>query len=181
MVLSVAAIKREHKRIDYLIEETARLGVDVWLVVAGQRTDDTPFLEAMAEQLMPGRWRFVSWPHQRVADLYGAADAFALCSLTEAFGLVSIEAMLSEVPVLIHDNAVSHWLAEGSATRIIDMTQRRALTRALSDQLPQPRDVGAADLARSREIAKRRFGWESITERYIEMYRETVQRSSDAS
>jgi glycosyltransferase involved in cell wall biosynthesis len=181
MVLSVAAIKREHKRIGYLIEETARLGADVWLVVAGQRTDDTPDLERMAEQAMPGRWRFVSWPSARVADLYGAADVFALCSLTEAFGLATVEAVMSEVPVLIHDNAVSHWLAEGTATRIIDMSQRGALTRALADQLRLPRDAGAAELARSRETAKGRFGWEHITGHYIEMYRATVQRSSNAS
>jgi glycosyltransferase involved in cell wall biosynthesis len=104
-----------------------------------------------------------------------------LCSLTEAFGLATVEALLSEVPVLIDDNAVSHWLAEGTATRIIDMSQRGTLTRALADQLRLPRDAGAAELARSRGTAKRRFGWEHITGHYIEMYRATVQRSSNAS
>jgi len=175
VVLSVAAIKREHKRVDYLIEETARLGSDVWLVVAGQQTDDTSDLGRMAEQTMPGRWRFVSWPRARVADLYGAADVFALCSLTEAFGLATIEAMLSEVPVLIHDNPVSHWLADGTAARLIDMRQRGALTRALADQLQLPCDAGAAELALSRETARTRFGWEHIAGHYVEMYRETMQ------
>ena len=70
LILSVAALKSEHKRIDYLIREIAALPLNVWLVVAGQRTAETTQLESMAERLIPGRWRFVSWPHARVAELY---------------------------------------------------------------------------------------------------------------
>ncbi|MBE0622153.1 MAG: glycosyltransferase family 4 protein [Burkholderiales bacterium] len=171
MVLSVAAVKREHKRIDHLIEETARLGPHVWLVVAGQRTDDTPGLEQLAEQRMPGRWRFVSWPHARVAELYGAADLFVLCSLTEAFGLVTVEAMLSELPVIVHDGPVFQWLAQGTAAHVIDMASPGALSHALGEVFA----AGAASglhsaLRRTREVARQRFSWESLMPQYLEMY-----------
>jgi glycosyltransferase involved in cell wall biosynthesis len=177
LVLSVAAVKREHKRIDYLIEETAKLGADAWLVVAGQRTDDTPFLESLAERLMPGRWRFVSWPHQRVAELLGAADVFALCSLTEAFGLVTIEAVLSEIPVVTHDGPVFQWLAEGTTSHVIDMAKAGLLAETLGMVLTQEvtlhKDLMLRD---SRNTALRRFSWQEMAPRYLEMYREVLDR-----
>ena len=50
VVLSVAAIKREHKRIDYLVEEVSRTN-DAWLVVAGQTTAETDYLKRRAGML----------------------------------------------------------------------------------------------------------------------------------
>jgi 1,2-diacylglycerol 3-alpha-glucosyltransferase len=178
VVVSVAAIKREHKRIDYLIEETAELGSDVWLVVAGHRTDDTPSLESLAERVMPGRWRFVSWPHARVADLYGAADVFVLCSLIEGLSLATIEAMLSELPVLIHDNPVSLWLSQGTSARIIDMNRRGALSAAVQSVLNSIHKQSNTHscLSRSLETAKNRFSWEALIPRYMDMYRQVTER-----
>lgn len=172
MVLSVAAVKREHKRIDYLIEETAQLGPDVWLVVAGQRTDDTPYLESLAERLMPGRWRFVSWPHHRVADLYGAANSFALCSLTEGLPLVTIEAMLSELPVVIHNGPVFQWLAQGTSAHLVDMERPRSLASALGEIFLQAASIEqSAALHQARGTARQRFSWEELVPQYLEMYR----------
>lgn len=179
LVLSVAAVKRKHKRIGHLIEETARLGPRVWLVVAGQRTDDTPGLKRLAEQRMPGRWRFVSLPHARVAELYGAADAFVLCSLTEAFGLVTIEAMLSELPVIVHDGPVFQWLAQGTAVHLIDMASPGALTHALGEVLAAGASTDSRSaLRQTREIARQRFSWETLVPQYLEMYRQALNRKA---
>lgn len=180
VVLSVAALKREHKRIDYLIEETARIGRDIHLVVAGQPTADMSDLEALAERSLPGRWRFVSWPHDRIAGLYGAADAFALCSLSEAFGLVTIEAILSELPVVIHNGAIFRWLTQGTTAQTIDMSRRGALSDALCSLFGSGRRAGdlRPDLQRSRGWAKSRFSWEALTPRYVDMYREAIEPGS---
>lgn len=179
LVLSVAAVKREHKRIDHLIEEASRLGPKVWLVVAGQRTDDTPGLERLAEQWMPGRWRFVSWPHARIAELYGAADAFVLCSLTEAFGLVTIEAMLSELPVIVHDGPVFQWLAQGTAVHLIDMASPGALSDTLGNVLADgPAIDSSSALQQTREVARQRFSWETLVPQYLEMYRQAAKRNA---
>jgi 1,2-diacylglycerol 3-alpha-glucosyltransferase len=174
LIVSVAAIKREHKRIDYLLTEASSLP-DVWVVVAGQPTDDTPYLEQLAEKLMPGRWRFVSWPQERIADLYGAADVFALCSLTEAFGLVTIEAMLSEVPAIVHNGPVFGWLTEGTSARRIDMSVPGKLSSAIIEVL---RNSGSPDqidaLRGSRQTVSRRFSWDSLAVKYLDMYSATI-------
>lgn len=172
VVLTVAAIKREHKRIDHLLQEAAALGPDVWVVAAGQRTADTATLEVMAEQLLPGRWRFLSWPHERVADLYGAADVFALCSTSEAFGLVTVEAMLSEIPVVVHDGPVFRWLTQDAPVRLVDMGAHGALAGVLRAALgPAGPGERSAALAQARGAAQRRFGWDALLPKYLEMYR----------
>lgn len=175
VVLSVAAIKSEHKRIDYLIREVAALSTDAWLVVAGQRTPETEQLELLAESMMPGRWKFVSWPHYRVSELYGAADCFVLCSLTEAFGLVTIEAMLSELPVIVHDGPVFKWLAEGTTAELIDMSQPGALSSAVRKTLACAASQSRVDgLGTSRRAAETRFSWRELVPEYVNMYRTAI-------
>ncbi len=163
VILTVAAIKREHKRIDYLIEEVSRLDRTVWLLVAGQRTDDTPLLEGVAERLLPGRWRFVSWPIERVPFLYGAADVFVLASVTEAFGLVTVEALLSDLPVIIHNGPVYSWIANGPSAHLIDMSAKGALEQRL-------REVLSARNCPSSRDASIRFSWEALLPQYLNMY-----------
>ncbi len=176
LILSVAALKTEHKRIDYLIQEVSQLSGNVWLLVAGQRTRQTEQLETLAEALMPGRWRFESLAPGRIADLYGAADLFVLCSLTEAFGLVSIEAILSELPTIIHDGSIFRWLTEGTSVKLIDMAMPGKLRSAISEHLPCPIINEEATLARdSRTVACHRFSWQALIPQYLKMYRTVTQ------
>lgn len=178
LILSLAAIKSEHKRIDHLIKEVGQLDNETWLLVAGQATEESRSIEALAEAHIPGRWRFVSWPHARVPELCGAADMFVLCSLTEAFGLVTIEAMMSELPVIVHDGPVFRWLTEGTDTMLIDMAARGALTAALRQMFV---DISSGDcmkvrLADARSVVVDRFGWTALVPAYRNMY-ETVVRA----
>lgn len=172
LVLSLAAIKSEHKRIDYLIEEVSRLDSNVWLLVAGQRTAETPALEKLAEKLIPGRWRFISWPHERVPDLCGAADVFVLCSLTEAFGLVTIEAMLSELPLVVHKGPVFQDITLGTESALIDMAQEGSLTSALQKYLFEQASgtLLTERASAARTVAVDRFGWSNLAFQYAQMY-----------
>lgn len=177
VVLSLAAIKTEHKRIDHLIKETAQLGGNVWLLVAGQRTEETPALERLAEASIPGRWCFASWPHERVPELCGAADVFALCSLTEAFGLVTIEAMLSGLPVIVHDGPVFRWLVENTDSDLVDMARQGALANALRRTFSAlaSREGLAQRTSTARSIAASRFGWAALSPAYLDMYARVVR------
>jgi glycosyltransferase involved in cell wall biosynthesis len=168
IVLTVGALKREHKRIDYIINEVGKLAGNIWLLAAGQRSEDTLYLEEQAERILPGRWRYVSWPHRHINLLYGAADVFVLASLTEAFGLVIVEAMLSGLPVIVHDAPVFRWIANGTEARCIRMSCDGELERTLSEVLPSKNGAG------SRAEAMRRFSWESLATQYADMYQRVM-------
>lgn len=164
VVLTIAALDRKTKRLDYLIREVSQLNETVWLVAAGQRTEDTRSLEQEAERLMPGRWRFVSWPQADIPALYGAADQFVLASLKEGFGLVTVEAMLSGLPVAIHNGPVFQWVAKDTSAQLLDMSVEGNLARALQQGLSSRTDAG------SRARAAERFSWNSLVPEYLKMY-----------
>jgi 1,2-diacylglycerol 3-alpha-glucosyltransferase len=168
VVLTVAALKCEHKRLDYLIREVSSINGPIWLLAAGQRTNETALLEQEADRRLAGRWRFVTWPHEILHNLYGAADIFVLSSLTEAFGIVTVEAMLSGLPVLVHKSEVNNWITNGTPVQLIDMSFEGQLAKAIGTFLSN----GAH--GSSRNAAKMRFSWEKSVAKYIDVYRRII-------
>jgi 1,2-diacylglycerol 3-alpha-glucosyltransferase len=171
VVLTVAMLNRWHKRIDYVIKEIAAAHDHIWFIAAGQRSEETGFIEEEAERLLPGRWRFVTWTHDRVRLLYAAADVFVLASLSEGFGLVIVEAMLSGLSVIIHNGSVFKWIAQGSSARLIDMGADGELARALDGVLSQ------SNYPSSRDEALRRFSWGALILQYVGMYEKIASDS----
>ncbi len=171
VILSVGKLDRREKRMDYVIREVSSLGQSLYLIVAGQVSPDTPSLQQQADRLLPGRCRFVSWPHEQMPQLYAAGDVFTLASLAEGFGLVTVEAMMSGLPVIIHNGPVFQWLAEGSSVHCIDMAYPGALAQALAELPARP--------ASSREEAMKRFSWEALLPQYEKMYERVLETTPE--
>ena len=135
IVLCCAAIRRYHKRIDYLLEEfaafAARCGREAMLVVAGGREADTDELVGMGQRLLGERVRFlVGAPRATMPVLYRAADVFTLSSLFEAGSIALIEAIASGLPVICHDTP-NFRFAAGPESHYADLQPRGGLAGAL--------------------------------------------------
>ena len=140
VVLMVAAIKRHHKRIDYLLEEFAHLRAQrpelpAWLVLAGAWETETDDLLAEGKQLLGDRMRFlVRFPRERIPELYRTADLFVLCSLKEMMPIALLEATASGLPCLVHRHPVMEWMI-GPGGEAIDMNASGALAAAMENLL----------------------------------------------
>jgi glycosyltransferase involved in cell wall biosynthesis len=189
VLLCAAAIKIEHKRIDYLLREfaafhNARPQLPVWLVVAGAREPDTDRLLSMGKQLLGDRVRFlVSWPRQRMPELYGMADLFILSSLREMFGVVLVEALASGLPCVVHEHPVIQSIV-GPGGTALNMTDPGALTAPLINYVTDPekrRVVGR----RAREHCITHFSERPIVDQICAYYHlvisDSLRRSSAAS
>src|SRR5262249_28179081 len=143
IVLCVAAIKRDHKRVDYLVEEFARFRrnrpeLAVWLVVAGGTSGETDELVAQGKALLGDRVRFlVNFPRQRMAELYRSADAFALGSLREMMPLALLEATATGLPCLVNAHPVLEWIV-GPGGDVIDMATPGVLASAFERLADDP-------------------------------------------
>lgn len=175
VVLCAAAIKSEHKRIDYLLDEFERLRRDaldlpVWLVIAGGRGPDTDALIARGRSRLGDRVRFlVNHPLEKMADLYRAADVFVLCSLKEMLGTVLLEASATAVPCLVHQHPSMRWVI-GPGGIALDMTVEGAIAAAIHDLLRdvnRRRELGA----KARDHCVRTFGRDHIVGEYLDYYR----------
>jgi 1,2-diacylglycerol 3-alpha-glucosyltransferase len=163
VVLTVAALSRSVKRIDYILQELSNLPESTWFLAAGQRTGETESLELEAERLLPSRWKFVSWPHEQIQNLFGASDVFVLGSLKEGFGRCIIEAMLCGIPVVIHNAPCFRWVAQGDSVWHVDTTVRGELMHAVGQAL-------SCDHRSEAEETSKRFSWDALIPSYVDMY-----------
>lgn len=116
IVLSVGAIDHKHKRMRRLVEEFALVGKkNALLVIAGPCGSEASFeLISHASKLLGKKFIYAgSLSRPEMPALYSSADLFALCSKTEIFGIVFLEAMACGVPCVGHKYPVTEWIIGG--------------------------------------------------------------------
>jgi 1,2-diacylglycerol 3-alpha-glucosyltransferase len=170
VLLSVAAIKRQHKRIDYLLDEFDRLRLPAWLVVAGGWEPGTDELVEEGKRLLGDRVRFlVCFPRQRMAELYRSADAFALCSLKEMMPIALLEAIASGLPCIVNRHPVLEWMS-GAGGEAIEMAAPGALTGAV-ERLFSERSLRHAMAEAGRAHCEEHFSVERVVNDICDYYR----------
>ena len=164
LVLSVSAIL-PYKRIDLLIKAIAKLpGVNFLLIGDGPaRTEITK----LGASLLPERFFYIPHvKHNKMPIYYGAADIFSLPSKSsEAFGLVYLEAMASNLPVVApsDDNRKFIIGKAGLLCNVSDLDDYAGtLTAALKTDF--------RDLPRQQA---EKFSWDNIASQYEQII-ETV-------
>ena len=178
VVVCVAAVKRNHKRIDHLLAEFAQLRqtcpqLPVWLVVAGATEADTPELIREGQQRLGDRVRFcVDLPRDRITALLRAATLFVLPSLWEMMPIAVLEAVASGLPCLTHQHPVLEWMT-GQGGRAIDMSLPGELARQL-EQLLSDHESRLALGQRAREHAVHRFSESVIVDELLDYYAEVL-------
>ena len=183
VILSCAAIKRKHKRVDYLIDEFFRARLDrpdlpLWLVVAGGSSEDTESLRHEAARRLGDRVRFlVNFPRERMPELYRAADLFALCSLKEMMPIALLEATASALPCLFHHHPVMEWMA-GPGGSALDLRRSSALSEAVCILADRPAERAERG-ERSRRHCVEQFAPERVVEQIVAYYRQIHQSHID--
>jgi glycosyltransferase involved in cell wall biosynthesis len=179
LILSVAAVKIHHKRIDSLLREFAMLREKVGrvkLLLAGGREAETDQVLDLARELGDDVIVRVGVDRSLMPTLYRAADVFALASFHEMMPIAILEAMASGVPVACNDTPVMSWMV-GDGGCPTDITQPGALAR----QIELLCDL---DLRRMRgENARRRaisvFSAEAVIPQMLRMYRVVLDVKRD--
>jgi glycosyltransferase involved in cell wall biosynthesis len=179
VVLSAAAIKRHHKRVDHVIREFAQLrqaapDLPAWLVLAGGWEKDTDELIAEGQRLLGDRVRFlVRFPRSRMPNLYRAADVFCLGSLLEMMPIALLEATASGLPCLVNRQAVMEWMI-GPGGETIDMTAAGALAATFERLLRSPEERRRlSELARQHCLAH--FSRDAVVDQILEYYGAVIE------
>ncbi|MES2530846.1 MAG: MSMEG_0565 family glycosyltransferase [Pseudomonadota bacterium] len=131
---------------------------------------------AQASDLPIGRGQAIvltgALPDDDIPALYRLADVVAMPSLNEGFGLVTLEALASGVPVVVSRIApFTEYLEDGDChwadpTRSASIAE--ALLAALADRSPSRIAASAARLGE-------RFNWAASAARHIQLYREGLR------
>ena len=173
VVLSVARLAPE-KGLDVLLRTVAATGdARVVLVVAGDGPERAR-LESGASELgvrlvLVGD---VDWA--RIAELYVAADVFALLSEREPWAVVVNEAAACGLPLVLSDRvgAAHDLLRDGENGTLVPARDVQAAAAALRALAADP-ELRRAQGARSRELA-RDWGYGPSVEGFLDAVREAV-------
>jgi glycosyltransferase involved in cell wall biosynthesis len=167
MLLSVGMLDATVKRMDALVDAVATLGdTRPHLVMLGEQTPETPALAARARARLGDAVTLATWPRARMAEAYAAADAFALLSPREGFGLAYLEALAAGLPCVAHDTATTRYIL-GAHGLLGDTANGEIAANLIVRAL-----AGAAnETARGERhaSARRRFSWDVLAPLYREM------------
>jgi glycosyltransferase involved in cell wall biosynthesis len=166
IVLMVSALDVT-KRVEAGIESVSQIP-DAHLVVAG----DGPLrqvIDALANRLLPGRFKRLSLPPERMPALYRSADVFLHLCKEESFGNVFIEAMACGIPIVGHDSERLRWIV-GDSQFLLDTSDPAAVARNINLARHAPakqRQAGA--------MAAAAFSWSRVGQMYREFLAEIIQ------
>ena len=164
-VLSVNRLDRA-KRIDLLLEAEA-LDPSLEVVIAGEGPDRERLERLARERGLDGRARFAGRvSEEELADLYARCLAVYYAPVDEDYGMVPLEAFLSEKPVLTTTDAGGplEVVADGS-TGLVVPPEAAAIARA-AGWLREHRDAAASYGRAGRDIA-REITWDRALARLL--------------
>jgi glycosyltransferase involved in cell wall biosynthesis len=169
----------EQKGLQHLLHAMSSMKTSASLDVVGDGPDRDS-LRRLSDEL--GLSSRVRWHGQlgqtELAPLYQRAAAIVLPSVDEGLGLVAVEALLCETPVVAFDSGGLRDVIQHEKTGLLVKTgDRSALAATLDDLLA--RDGRGGDLGRAgRLYALSAFAPESAARRYAEIYRQVLGRNA---
>lgn len=140
---------------------------DAHLVVAG----DGPLrdtIDAMAAELLPGRFTRVSIGAHEMPTLYRSADVFMHPFKDESFGNVFLEATACGLPLVAHDSPRVRWIV-GEQEYLLDTGEAGAVAGAIGRALQAPVSQREARMRRASD-----FAWSKVAKRYRDFFGEVL-------
>lgn len=137
---------------------------DVFLVIAGDGSLRAQ-VDALAAELMPGRYMRRTFPHEEMPALYRSADVFLHMALRESFGNVYIEALSSGTPIVANDDEVTRWIL-GDHALLVDARSEQAIVEAVTESLRGAR----GQTGQAVEWGHSRYSWSKVAGKYLEFF-----------
>jgi alpha-maltose-1-phosphate synthase len=167
----------DQKGIFHLIEAARRLPAGVQVVLCAS-APDTPEIEERlrrAVATMPSvRWINEMVKHEVVVQLYSHAAVFCCPSVYEPFGIINLEAMACETPVVASAvGGILEVVVDGETGLLVPPANPDALVVALTRLLNDPearRRMGQA----GRRRVEAQFSWASVAERTERVYADAI-------
>lgn len=167
----------DQKGIFHLLEAARRLPPGVQVVLCAS-APDTPEIEERLRKAVATAAN-VLWINEMVklevvTQLYSQAAVFCCPSVYEPFGLINLEAMACETPVVATAvGGIVEVVDDGKTGLLVPPSQPDALAAALTRVLENPelgRRMGKAGRARVEAL----FSWASVAERTEQVYAEAI-------
>ena len=167
----------DQKGIFHLLEAAPKLPPGVQLVMCAS-APDTPEIEQRLRQALPRHPNVLWIPEMvkvdEVVQLYSHAAVFCCPSVYEPFGIINLEAMACETPVVASAvGGILEVVEDGVTGLLVPPARPDALGDALN-KLLSDRDARRAMGKAGRRRVEEHFSWASVAERTERVYAEAI-------
>jgi len=167
----------DQKGIFHLLEAAPKLPPGVQVVLCAS-APDTPEIEARLKRALPGHpnvvWIGEMVPVEEVVQLYSHAAVFVCPSVYEPFGLINLEAMACETPVVASAvGGILEVVEDGKTGVLVEPGRSDALVAAIRALLDEPARGQAMGRA-GRHRVEAHFSWTSVATRTREVYQDAI-------
>jgi glycogen synthase len=168
----------DQKGIFDLIGAASELPADVQVVLCAS-APDTPEIEERLRRTVEGRqgirWIGEMLPVEDLIQLYSHAAVFCCPSVYEPFGIINLEAMACETPVVASAvGGIVEVVEDGVTGLLVPPGQPRELAAALNAVLANPARAAAMGAA-GRKRVEEHFSWTSVAARTEALYVEAME------
>lgn len=178
--LTVSRLVKQ-KGLDYMVEALPDIVKEMETdssnykhVVIGQGPEKEALKEQAEELGMEENLHFTGFvPEEKMTDYYTQADAFILPSLYEPFGIVLVEAMACETPVIATRAGGIPEVMEDTGM-LIDKKSPEEITEKTLEVIENP-DKAEEIGKEGRERAKEKFEWDKIAEETEKSYKRFLE------
>lgn len=141
----------------------SELGISTTLTVVGKVEDKKEYLKIINDK---NTKYLPAMPKEKLIDEYKKADIFVMPSFTESFGLVYAEAMSQGLPVVYSKGqGFDNQFPEGTVGFHVDANDPESVAEGIE------KIINSFDAIRERTlISARKFNWDDISKRYLEIY-----------
>jgi len=166
IILCVGALV-EQKRIDLVIQAVAKLkGVSLLVVGDGELKEK---LTEMGKKLLGSRFHLIKISFEDMPEVYRCADVFSLVpESSEAFGVVFVEALAANLPVVTIDDEQRKEII-GEAGFFVKPANTGQYAKALREAI----DYDWEDKPRKQA---EKFDWDGTTERYEKLFKKLIRK-----
>jgi len=164
------------KGMEYLIDAADDIPVQVVLEAMGADTKD--YEDRMMEKVK-GKKNIV-WIHENLGDaknveLYSSARVFICPSVYEPFGIINLEAMACETPVVASAvGGITEVVVPEETGLLVEPADPGRISAAVNRLLENP-GLAAEMGKKGRRRVEEKFSWDSIAARTRDMYRQLLE------
>ncbi len=171
-ILLFVGMMNERKGIDILIKSAKRLDASFQLLIVGPEIDKR--ISKEIDDLIDSDSRIKRLGYVSKSDLvylYRMADIFIFPSLSEAFGMVLIEAMAARTPCIASDiPGPNRIIEDGTNGYLFPKGDICALTTRIESLLKNEDIMKEMGIA-AHKMVKAKYNWDRIVKRNISLYK----------
>ena len=159
IILCVGALTKT-KRIDLVIKAVSKMK-EVSLLIVGKGEEEKS-LQELGNRLLKGRFRIVSFPYEKMPEVYRVADVFTLVSEPfHSFENVLVEAMATNLPVVANDDPIRREIV-GDGGLLVNPNNIEEYVNALKSALE-------TNWGNKPQEQAKKFDWDIISQKYIKL------------